>query len=217
MKKIKYILLAFIFSISLSSCQKGLPNPTTIEGQWAMFEIDKNINVTTIDKYLNRKDTVYRDMRMLIDDADFTFLPDGDSYLSGYIKGFSVVPFPFLSDKLDLPIEAGVGYTGPTLYSYIDGEHVANYEESLIILETLFPKDKNIFLMCGAGGYAQSTKNFLIALGWNKDKIWNIGCYWSYIGKNNVNIKKVNDKGQEYYAFYEVSYHFIDFEELNQK
>lgn len=199
----------------LSGCSEALPKPTVIEGAWARFEIDKNINVSTIDRYLNRSDTVYRDMRMLVDPIDYAAL-GGDAYLSGYIKGFSVVPYPFISDKqLGLPPELGEGYPGPTLFSYQDGQHVANYQESMQILEDLFPKDKNIFVICGAGGYALAMKYMLIDLGWNGDKIWNVGCYWSYLGENNVQIKRTNAQEQTYYAFYEVAYHYIDFNELN--
>ena len=43
--------------------------------------------------------------------------------------------------------------------------------------------------MCGAGGYAGDTKKMLIALGWDKDKIYNIGGYWYYNGDNNVKVK----------------------------
>ena len=61
-----------------------------------------------------------------------------------------------------------------------------HYEEAL----TIFPKDKNIFLMCGAGGYAGSTKEMLVALGWDENKIYNIGGYWYYNGNNNVEVNK---------------------------
>ena len=62
--------------------------------------------------------------------------------------------------------EVGSPYSGKTLF-YMDqnGEIKANYEESMAILEKLFPKDKYIFLMCGGGGYAGMTKNLLVSLG----------------------------------------------------
>ena len=216
MVKKPWLLLGLMGAFLLGSCQSTLPKPTVIEGAWAQFEIDKNINVSTIDRYLNRSDTVYRDMRMLVDPADFSLI-GGDAYLSGYVRGFSVVPYPLISDKLELPPMLGAGYQGPTLFSYIEGEHHPNYEESMQILEDLFPKDKNIFVMCGAGGYAVAMKEMLIDLGWNPDRIWNVGCYWSYIGNNNGNIKRINDLGQTYYAFYEVDYHYLDFDWLNAK
>ena len=80
------------------------------------------------------------------------------------------------------------------------------------ILEYLFPKDKNIFLMCGGGGYAGMTKTMLVKLGWDEDKIYNVGGYWYYEGENNVKVK--NDK--ETYDFWKVAYHDIDFKELHK-
>ena len=78
----------------------------------------------------------------------------GDSYLSGFVKGFEVVPYPYLVNVSGLPKEVGDTYKGNTLFTEKDGKYTANYKESMDILEYLFPKDKNIFLMCGGGGYA---------------------------------------------------------------
>ena len=47
--------------------------------------------------------------------------------------------------------------------------------------------------MCGDGGYAGMTKSFLVSLGWDPDKIYNVGGYWYYDGKNNVEVKKYVD------------------------
>ena len=32
------------------------------------------------------------------------------------------------------------------------------------------------------------TKSFLVSLGWDPDKIYNVGGYWYYDGKNNVEV-----------------------------
>ena len=180
------------------------------------FGIDKNINMETIDKYLNRDDVCYRDMRMLIDPAQYENI-GGDSYLSGYIKGFKVVPYPYLAPTLNLPSEVGNGYQGNTLFSFDNNEYHPNYNESLSILEELFPKDLNIFLMCGGGGYASMTKNLLISLGWNKDNIYNIGGYWNYNGKNKVEVKNIDNNGKVNYDFSKVNYYEIDFTKLTKK
>ena len=50
------------------------------------------------------------------------------------------------------------------------------------IINRLFPKDKVIFLMCGGGGYAGMTKDFLVTMGWDETKIYNVGGYWYYKG-----------------------------------
>ena len=60
------------------------------------------------------------------------------------------------------------------------------------------------------------TKNLLVSLGWDKDKIYNVGGYWYYKGKNNVEVKNIKD-GKTTYDFWKVSYHDINFEELNEK
>ena len=188
-----------------------LPQPEVSEGLRGEFGIDKNINEETIDNYLNRTDSVYRDMRMLIDPGDYEAI-GGDAYLSGFVKGFEVVPLPYLVNVTGLPKEVGDTYKGTTLFTEKDGEYKANYEESMDILEYLFPKDKNIFLMCGGGGYAGMTKTMLVKLGWDEDKIYNVGGYWYYEGENNVKVK--NDK--ETYDFWKVAYHDIDFKELHK-
>lgn len=190
--------------------EKSLPLPEVTGGERGMLGIDKNINEETIDKYLNRSDSVYRDMRMLKDPGNYEAI-GGDSYLSGFIKGFEVVPYPLLTEVKGLPEAVGDSYKGKTLFKEKDGKYIANYKESLEILEYYFPKDKNIFLICGGGGYAGMTKNLLVSLGWDENKIYNVGGYWYYNGKNNVEVKNNNK-----YDFYKVTYHDIDFKNLTE-
>ena len=223
-KNLKYVLLAILLlSLGLNiynlvnrktSKTSELPKPELSEGLRGTFGIDKNINETTIDNYLNRSDSVYRDMRMLKDPGNYEAI-GGDSYLSGFIKGFEVVPYPYIVNVTGLPEEVGKTYEGKTLFTLKDGKYIANYNESLSILEYLFPKDKNIFLMCGAGGYAGSTKEMLIALGWDENKIYNIGGYWYYNGNNNVEVKRTTNN-KTYYDFYKINYHNIDFTNLTK-
>jgi rhodanese-related sulfurtransferase len=193
----------------------SLPKPELSEGQRGELGIDKNINESTIDKYLGRSDAVYRDMRLLKDPADYEAI-GGDAYLSGFVKGFEVVPLPFLVNVTGLPAEVGDTYKGKTLFTNINGKYSANYKESLSILEALFPKDKIIFLMCGGGGYAGMTKAMLVALGWDADKIYDVGGYWFYEGENNVEVKRTRADGEVVYDFYKVPYHNIDFSILTE-
>ena len=221
MKKIFLIITIMLLSISLTGCNnnentlKELPIPEITEGiRGEQFGIDKNINEETIDNYLNRSYSVYRDMRMLKDPGDYEAI-GGDSYLSGFVKGFEVIPYPYLVNVTGLPEEVGETYDGDTLFTEEDGKYTANYEESLEILEYYFPKDKNIFLMCGGGGYAGMTKNLLVSLGWDKNKIYNVGGYWYYEGKNNIEVKRIKDD-ETIYDFWKVTYHDIDFDELHE-
>ena len=193
---------------------KKLPKPVITEGQRGQLGIDKNINEETIDEYLFREDSVYRDMRMLKDPGNYEAI-GGDSYLSGIIKGFEVIPYPYLTEVKGLPKEVGESYKGKTLFTEEDGTYKANYKESLEILEYYFPKDKNIFLICGGGGYAGMTKQLLVSLGWDENKIYNVGGYWYYDGKYNVKVKEKKN-GKTKYNFWKVNYHNIDFDSLNK-
>ena len=219
MKK-KIIIMSLILFLLCGCFNKKLPKPELSEGLRGELGIDKNINEETIDKYLGRDDSVYFDMRMLVDTAHYENI-GGDSYLSGFISGFEVLPYPYLAPVEGLPEEVGDPYTGKTLFSKNQyegswaGEYIANYKESMDILEYFFPKDKYIFLMCGGGGYAGMTKNLLVSLGWNPDKIYDVGGYWYYKGKNNITIKNEYD-GEVSYDFWKLNYHNIDFDSLHE-
>ena len=189
-----------------------LPTPELSDGQRGELGIDKNVNESTIDKYLNRPDSVYIDVRMLEDPAKYEEI-GGDSYLSGMIEGFEVAPYPYLVNVTGLPEEVGSTYTGKTLYTEKDGKYTANFKESKQILEDIFPKDKNLFLICGGGGYSGMTKKMLTALGWDENKIYVVGGYWYYEGQYSVTIKQ--DDGS--YAFWKVPYHDINFDKLHKQ
>lgn len=205
------LLIGIVIGLIVPNNQLSkLPKPKVTGGERGKLGIDKNINEKTIDKYLNREDSVYRDMRMLKDPGNYEAI-GGDSYLSGLIEGFEVIPYPLLTEVKGLPKEVGDSYKGKTLFTEKDGKYIANYKESIKYLEYYFPKDKNIFLMCGGGGYAGMTKNLLVSLGWNKNKIYNVGGYWNYSGKHNIKIKN----GKKY-DFWKVNYHDINFDELTE-
>lgn len=215
------LLSYLVFGKTIEYTDKPLPAPELSEGLRGKYGIDKNINETTIDNYLNRSDTVYRDVRMLVDSASWEN-KGGDRYLTGYIKGFEVIPSPYLASYTDAYIKQkekenvyGL-YTGKTLFTLQDdGTYTPNYKESMEILEAIFPKDKNIFIICGAGGYAGQVKDMLISLGWNKELVRDIGGYWYYNGKNYVQVKETIN-GKDYYNFSKVPYYNIDFDSLHE-
>ena len=214
------VLMLGAFSIGKSSSSSSglpsLPAPELSEGERGELGIDKNINEGTIDQYLGRPDVVYRDLRMLEDPANYEAI-EGDSYLSGFVNGFSVIPYPYIVNVKGLPEEVGETYTGKTLFHlHSDGTYTENYVESMEILEGIFPKDKVIFLMCGGGGYSGMMKNMLVALGWDEGLIYDVGGYWSYEGENNVEVKRIQGDGTFTYDFYKVPVHEIDFEELTE-
>lgn len=203
----------FIFNSNKNDLLE-LPKPEVTGGERGLLGIDKNINEESLDNYLFRSDVVYRDMRMLKDPGNYEAI-GGDSYLSGFVKGFEVIPYPLLTEVKGLPEEVGSSYKGKTLFKEVNGKYVANYKESLEFLEYYFPKDKVIFLMCGGGGYAGMTKNLLVNLGWDENKIYDVGGYWFYNGKYKVEVKNVT-KNKTTYDFWKVTYHDIDFSTLTE-
>ena len=212
MKKVLILLICLL----LIGCSNTLPKPEVESGiRGQQLGIDKNINEKTIDKYLNRDDSVYRDMRMLKDEANYEAI-GGDSYLSGYIKGFEVVSYPYICNVVGLPEEVGNSYSGDTLFTQDEnGNYSPNYKESLDIIHSLFPQDKYIFLMCGGGGYAGMMKNLLVSLDYDQDKIYNCGGFWYYKGENAIQVKKEKDE-EVFYDFDSVPYHQINFDDLTK-
>lgn len=196
---------------AFTALPEGQPDETS------EFGVDQNVNMDTIDRYLNLSDAVYRDMRMTVDPYDYAAI-GGNSVLTGMIEGFSAVPYPYLAPALNMPKEVGEGYSGPTLFT-VDGEgnYSPCYEESMAILESIFPKDQVIILMCGAGGYAGMTKNLLVSLGWDEALIYNAGGYWFYQGEHNVELVSGEEAAAGLYHFEGLDLYEFDFSVLTPK
>lgn len=214
------ILLALLLTACSGGGTKALPAPEPdLDSQ---FGVDANINMSTIDEYLDREDVVYRDMRMLFDPADYAAI-GGDADLSRTIRGFKIVPYPYIATLSELPVSGA--YDGDSLFTVEwaeDGTILstqANYEESMMILEDLFPKDKAIFLMCGGGGYSGMMKSLLIHLGWDAGKLYNIGGNWTYEGDNGLEliVYPEDATGEKIYATWRADYAFLDFSRLHPR
>lgn len=83
------------------------PDP---DDQWGR---DLNINIETIDEYLGREDVAYIDVRMLRDPADYEAI-GGVAILDRVVRGFKVVPYPYLASLQPLPVEGA--YEGPKAF-----------------------------------------------------------------------------------------------------
>jgi hypothetical protein len=174
----------------------------------------------TLDEYLGRDDVAYRDVRMLFDPADYASI-GGNADLASTVEGFRIVPYPYLATLSALPVEGA--YDGDTLFTLTwneDGSIAsadANYEESMLVLEDCFPKDKAVFLMCGGGGYAGMTKSLLIFLGWDPELLYNVGGNWSYQGDHSVELieyaEDANDN--DFFCTWRADYALIDFSRLH--
>ena len=212
-----FIILTLVLLVGCNN--KTLPKPESLVDD--AFSIDKNINMNTIDNYLNLPDVVYRDVRMLFDPANFADI-GGDADLSSTIEGFKIVPYPYIASLQALPVSNA--YKGNTLFEVKwngDGKIDSLkplYEESYIVIEELFPKDKKIFLMCGGGGYANMMKDVLIHMGYDKDNIYNIGANWTYKGKHKKEliIYPEDINGNKIYASWRADYAYIPFEKMHK-
>ena len=212
------LLAAFL----LASCGVGGSNalPPPQEDAGSQFGVDININMDTIDDYLGREDVAYRDVRMLFDPADYGAI-GGEADLSRTIQGFRVVPYPYLATLAALPVSGA--YQGDTLFTveWNDDGTIAsvreNYQESMLVLEDLFPRDKASFLMCGGGGYAGMMKALLLELGWEETLLYNIGGNWTYTGENSVELIVYPEDAEEdnIYATWRADYAYIDFSLLH--
>ncbi|MCR4627976.1 MAG: rhodanese-like domain-containing protein [Treponema sp.] len=222
MKKRNSIVVICLAVLAFAGCSNQKKLPASSPDPTSMFGVEKKINMETIDNYLNRSDVVYRDMRMLFDPADYGAI-GGNADLSATIEGFKIVPYPYLATLTELPVKGA--YSGDALFSLTwdsDGKIATatpNYDESMLVLEDLFPKDKPIFLMCGGGGYAGMTKALLIKLGWDEKNLYNIGGNWSYKGKHAYELIKYaeNPNDHNIFATWRADYAYIDFSRLHKK
>ena len=220
MKHVFALLLVIILMCSLSAAAFAETGQSAFEvlpvaepNPENPFGVDMNVNMDSIDDYLKLSDAVYRDMRMPVDPYDYDAI-GGSSIASATIEGFAMIPYPKLAPCLNMPEALGDGYDGPTLFSIDEnGSYLANYAESEAILERLFPKDKAILLMCGAGGYAGMTRNLLVGLGWNGDMIINVGGYWDYSGDRSLSVLS-EDSGDGLCGFNGTEFYDIDFTHL---
>ena len=178
------------------------------------FGVDLNVNMDTIDDYLGIPGVAYRDMRLLKDPADYSAI-GGDSVLSFAIAGFKVVPYPYVGTLQELPVSGA--YEGEHLFDVEwdeTGEIVSAtpcYEQSLLILQDLFPQDGPVVLCCGGGGYAAMMKKLLVYLGWDESLLYNAGGVWDYTGYEAIELAHVDDAGETQYFFWRADVAPLDF------
>lgn len=133
-----------------------LPKPSDTEGD---YSADKsNINTENLIDFLNRDDSVYIDLR------------DYEDYVKKHFRNFEVIPF-FAYIFNEKAGEEGF----PQLYKGTHEEPVAVYESSDAILNALFPKDKNLIIVCQSGGRVTMLMKMLAAKGYDMSKVYNVG------------------------------------------
>lgn len=178
------------------------------------FGLDKNVNIQTVDQYLDIPGVVKSDLRLVQDPARYEAI-GGNSELSMTIDGFRVVPMPYIGTLAPLPVSGG--YEGDRLFDIEWGEGLEvlavspRYTQSMQMLEELFPKDAPIFLMCGGGGYAGMMRAMLVHLGWDPKKVYALGGMWDYAGERAVQLISYADPEAPEYYFWRTDVVYFDF------
>jgi rhodanese-related sulfurtransferase len=196
------------------------PPPAADPDPDSPFGIDRNVNMATIDAYIGRSDLVFRDARLVRDPADYAQV-GGSSTLDFVLEGFKLVPYPYLGTVAPLPVAGR--YDGPSLFDVTwndDATQVvraqALYEESQTIVDDLFPRDRPVLVMCGAGGYAAMTCRLLTYLGWDLDLLYNVGGAWDYTGYHAVETMRAGAEGAEPRMYlWRADIATIDFDQLH--
>ena len=212
---------AGVAALSLAACTKDKPAGSNLPAAEAdpenMFGVDKHVNMSTIDTFIESGATggaVKIDLRLIDDPARYEAI-GGDSKLSMMLEGFTILPYPYIGSLQTLPVEGS--YAGPTLYKVVwdeAGEIVSatpNYTQAPDILTDVFPKDKPILLMCGGGGYAGMMRKLLIHLGWDSTKVYNLGGMWDYVGDYPVQLISYADPASPEYYLWRARQVVIDF------
>lgn len=133
-----------------------LPASQKVAGDYK-FE-NSGINFENLLDYMNREDSVYIDLR------------NYEDYSKKHFKNFEVIPFfAYIYNE-------NAGSEGfPQLFRGTHDAPYAVYDSSLAILNALFPKDKNLMLMCQSGGRVAMLMKILAAEGYDMSKVYNIG------------------------------------------
>jgi len=156
-----------LLTITLTGCKNdSIPSKVN---SYDNSVINSPINTLNLDKYMFRDDVQYVDLRsskMILEE--------------GYVAGFEFIPFYSIIASFDADV---------TLYqmirtedeqgNYISagqvGGFVAQYEESKMIVESLFSKEKYIFFISQAGSESAYMINLLIQLGYDGNLLYNVG------------------------------------------
>lgn len=137
------------------------------------------ITPKNLDDYLFREDCIYLDTRY-----PYQF------YQEGAVAGF--MNLPFYEYIADFKSDVNALYTitkvtledGSVIYPGDPGSFVANFEESDELIQDLIPSDKNILVIATAGVESSYFLNLLIQLGYDPNKLYNVGSFTTGMGND---------------------------------
>jgi len=141
-----------------------------------------SITAENFDDYAERDDVLYYDLRNYEEYANLE---------NGHMRGFEFVEFNkfFYGDTDQLFIKSNGS-----------DKFMPRYEESVSILESVFPKDKTIFLMCAGGGRVVNLMKIMELNGYDMNKVYNVGGYSQFKAANskylveNFNVADLTEK-----------------------
>ena len=195
MKKIILILLSILM---FTGCFNGYdgskvkPIPEKYDVRGVNIE-SSSITTKNIDEYLFREDSVYVDLR-----------PYSEIVREGHIAGFSFYPFyDFIASLENTKDSEGNPYDNRLFVMENKkgmigqiGTFSPNYEESELILNKLFSKDKYIFAITISCNETMYFFNLLIQYGYDSSKLYNVGGF--SIGTGFENIAYINIDNPKY-------------------
>lgn len=123
-----------------------------------------------IDVYAARKDVQFVDLRNM---EDILTMVDGETTLSNWHKGATVIPFFNFLETSNILVRNEV--EGVKNWTF-----TADTIKDEAALRALFCEDKNIILFCKSGGRAGFVKSALEELGYTN--VWNAGGFSDYAG-----------------------------------
>lgn len=178
MKRILFVIICFLLiGCSNKNPYENIPDKIVVSGTSAS---DSSVKTTNIDNYLFREDSIYVDLR-----------PYSWVAKDGHIAGFSFFPFyDFIADRSEedrlFLFRNTKKDDGTLILGGEPGSYTANYEESEQIINIFFPKDKYIFVISQSGLESTYFLNLLIQLGYNPEKLYNVGGFANGTGFDNI-------------------------------
>ena len=180
MRKILLLLVIFLSACSYSGKENvvseedintDLPVKTILNNKIS----DSPLNPKNIDNYLFRDDCVYIDTRS-----------PKQFYEEGAIAGFVNVPFYDYICDFKKGTDALFTFTkvSDDVLLGDPGSFIPNYEESIDIINSIFPKDKYILAISTAGVESCYLLNLLEQLGYDASLLYNVGSFTTGMGKD---------------------------------
>lgn len=178
MKKFLLLIISFIL-LGCSYQEDYSIIPSKINNE-SVAIVDSGVTTSNIDNYLFRDDVAYVDLR-----------PYSWIAKDGHIAGFGFYPFyDFIahrqySDRL-FNMDTVYLDNGNKILGGEIGSFSPNYEESELIINKLFPKNKYIFAISQSGLESCYFLNLLIQLGYDSSRLYNIGGFSVSTGFSNI-------------------------------